>query len=276
MDITAATESDRVPDVFQAQAEELTGARIGDAHAHHWAQISLPTTHALTVIATGRALVVAPMTAVWMPAGMVHQPYVEQSVHIYNMRVNPNLVPTAPKAACTFQMTPFVHELLLHMAAIGSAHQQSAYGQKLLEILIDTIIPVPPETVSMRMPCDRRLRTIARSILVDPTDERSLEDWSQHVGASYRTLARHFVRETGLTFQEWRQTVRIIRAMKMLSSGVSVCHVASEFGYASAGGFATMFKRITGRTPSDFARVHDSQNPRFSPPGYYSQASAAN
>jgi len=264
MAIAAPIEANRVPDVFQSQAEELMAAGMSDAHAHCWAQISIPMSHAVTVMATGRALVVAPMTAVWMPAGVVHQAYIEQSVHVCNLFVNPALVSNAPTGACTFQMTSFVCELLLHMLAIGKAEQQSGYGQKLLEVLLETAEPAPLETVSMRMPRDRRLRSIARAVLANPMDERSLEDWSQYVGASYRTLARHFVSETGLTFHEWKQTVCIIRAMKMLSLGTSVCHVAAEFGYASVGGFTTMFKRATGHTPSEYARFHGArQSSRF-------------
>lgn len=246
-----------LPEVFQAAAKELHGSLMEDPHAHSWTQISIPLSRALTVMTGGHALVVAPMTALWMPAGVVHQAQVDRSVQVCSLYVNPRLVMAGPNMACAIQTTPFVRELVLHMSSLDDRQRQSPYGLQLLEIFLANAVPSPTERVSLKMPSDRRLRVVAHAVLADPADERTLEEWSGVVGASYRTLARHFIKETGLTFHEWKQTACVIEAMKALGTGHRVCNVAAELGYSSVSGFTAMFKRITGCTPSEYARVHE-------------------
>jgi len=73
---------------------------------------------------------------------------------------------------------------------------------------------------------------------------------------SERTLARLVVRETGLPFGRWRQQLHLIVALRQLSAGASVQHVAGSLGYESVTAFITMFKKAVGEPPAQyFARL---------------------
>jgi len=93
---------------------------------------------------------------------------------------------------------------------------------------------------------------ITDHLMENPDDNRGLEDWSKTAHASTRTLARLFVSETGLTFRQWRQHLRIAEAITRLSEGHSVLNVSMDLGYASQSAFTTMFRKLMGRTPSAF------------------------
>ena len=99
---------------------------------------------------------------------------------------------------------------------------------------------------------DRRLTRIAETLLADPADPRTLADWAQSIGASERTLARLFTRETGMTFGQWRQQVRLLAALARLACGGSVTDVAFDLGYASQSAFIAMFRRTLGKTPGRY------------------------
>jgi AraC-like DNA-binding protein len=55
-----------------------------------------------------------------------------------------------------------------------------------------------------------------------------------------------------MSFGQWRQQARLLRALEQLAGGAKVVDVALNMGYASPSAFATMFKRQFGVVPSDF------------------------
>jgi AraC-like DNA-binding protein len=79
-----------------------------------------------------------------------------------------------------------------------------------------------------------------------------LEEWSTLAGASSRTLARLFVRETGLRFVDWRHQVRLAQALVRLAHGQDIATVARVVGYDSASAFTAMFRQSLGKTPRDY------------------------
>lgn len=65
-----------------------------------------------------------------------------------------------------------------------------------------------------------------------------------------RTAARLFLRETGLTFGQWRQQMRLQAALEQLAAGASVTEAAFSVGYADVSSFIAAFKLLFGKTPS--------------------------
>jgi AraC-like DNA-binding protein len=102
------------------------------------------------------------------------------------------------------------------------------------------------------MPRDRRLLAITEHLGADPADKRPLGVWARTAGASPRTLARLFRRETGLGFAAWRQQARLLRALERLAAGDAVTTVALELGYEGPSAFITMFRSRLGATPGRY------------------------
>jgi len=55
-----------------------------------------------------------------------------------------------------------------------------------------------------------------------------------------------------MTFGQWRQQLRLLRALELLETGEKVVDVALQLGYESPSAFATMFKRQFGQALSQF------------------------
>jgi AraC-like DNA-binding protein len=72
------------------------------------------------------------------------------------------------------------------------------------------------------------------------------------VGASARTIERIFIRETDLTFRQWRQQARLLQAVLYLAEGRSVTEVAFDVGYASQSAFTYMFRCALGVAPRHY------------------------
>ncbi|WP_374439752.1 helix-turn-helix domain-containing protein [Pseudomonas panipatensis] len=52
-----------------------------------------------------------------------------------------------------------------------------------------------------------------------------------------RTLLRHSLRELGISFDEWRQRLIVLRALAGLETGASVECIARDLGYKSPSAF---------------------------------------
>lgn len=101
----------------------------------------------------------------------------------------------------------------------------------------------------LNVPVDPRAEHVAQAILAAPASPTGLDEWGRRVHASGRTLQRCFVRETGLTFAQWRTAARLADACERIDQGQSVATVATAVGYRSSSAFIAAFRRHYGVTP---------------------------
>jgi AraC-like DNA-binding protein len=101
-------------------------------------------------------------------------------------------------------------------------------GHHLSALVLDEIRRATAVPLAIVLPRDNRLRR-AVALMTDHKGRlRRLEDLATQVGASSRTLARHFKTETGLTFRQWRQHAQIAEAMGALTTGTSPARAAAR------------------------------------------------
>ncbi len=67
-----------------------------------------------------------------------------------------------------------------------------------------------------------------------------------------KQLAEFFIKETGLSYQEWRLQWRLHRAIELLSEGRTVGETAFELSFSSDSAFVDFFKKQTGATPLQY------------------------
>jgi len=107
-------------------------------------------------------------------------------------------------------------------------------------------------TLELPIPEDDRLKKIYKQLSTTPGDNRTLGEWGLEVGASGRTLARRYRIETGMSFGQWRQQLRILEALKRIGMQEPVTTVAIELGYDSPSAFISMFRKALGQTPGKY------------------------
>ena len=82
-----------------------------------------------------------------------------------------------------------------------------------------------------------------------------LEDVARLVFLSPKYLSRLFKQHTGMNFSEYRLKVKITESMKLLKQkGMSVEQIAFNMGYQNLESFIRIFKKITGKTPSEYRK----------------------
>ena len=118
--------------------------------------------------------------------------------------------------------------------------------------MLDELRRARPVRLGVDLPADKRLLSLCRAVLDDPTRHTTLDAWAHDAGASARTVARLFRSALGTSFVQWRPQVRLARALSLAARTRPMASIAAELGYASASAFSAMVKRAVGAPPSRF------------------------
>lgn len=252
------------PDLVTSQAgpflaaAELTqkAARETDSHSHARGQLMGALSGLVSVGVETRQWVVPTIHAIWIPPHRMHSvrsygPFSGWSVFVAEHRCA-----SLPQEARAIRTTPLLREAV-RRAATWPGTELDAAQTRIAEVILDEIGASKAESLMLPRPADARLVRIADALASDLADNRSLEEWAAWSGVSARTLSRRFVAETGLTFAQWRQQARLLRALERVADGAPVTTIAFELGYENVSAFIDMFRRATGTTPGRYLK-HES------------------
>ncbi|ROW64854.1 AraC family transcriptional regulator [Cronobacter malonaticus] len=156
-----------------------------------------------------------------------------------------------PDAPCILTLSGLLREAVTR-AATWKENHLTASQQRLAGVILDEIASLPQVNLGLPMPQDARLIRIARALSARPDDARRLEEWAAWAGLSSRTLTRRFSVETGFSFTQWRQRVRLLKALEFLAAGKPVTAVALDLGYDNVSTFIALFRRVFGSTPGRY------------------------
>jgi AraC-like DNA-binding protein len=231
--------------------EYPTGSDI-PAHRHSRGQL-LGTFRGLMSVGTMRGQWVVPsIHAVWVPPHHYYSMRSHGAFSGYLVSVAENACATLPMELCTIGASALLREAIFRAAAWDEGYMEKEQTH-IAMVIVDEIRNLPRQRLGLPMPCDPRVLRIASAIADNPADNRRLEEWASWAGMSTRTMVRRFIAETGLSFTEWRQQARLMRAQELLAADTPVTTVALDLGYETVSGFIAMFRRAFGVTPARYA-----------------------
>jgi AraC-like DNA-binding protein len=106
---------------------------------------------------------------------------------------------------------------------------------------------------------DPLLSNALREIHGDVARGWTVQQLARAAGMSRAAFAERFARKVGLPPMQYVLEWRVALAKEMLiGERPSLAEVASRVGYHSASAFTTAFTRVTGHSPSEYARSTDS------------------
>lgn len=197
--------------------------------------------------------VVPPGHAVWMPAGLLHRLSAASPVEFHSLHVAPDAAPLAPHSGAVVP-DPLVAALLIAAADLPHDQPLDEPAARLVQVLLDRLPGLRTAPLGLNWPRDPRAQRIADALSANPADAAVLEDLAAAAGVTARTAARLFVKETGQTFGQWRQQLRLLVALEHLGGGASVTQVALEVGYSDVSSFIAVFRDAFGDTPARYFR----------------------
>jgi AraC-like DNA-binding protein len=224
-------------------------------HSHYSAQLEYASLGVMKVMTRKGIWCVPPQRAVFIPAHMEHQSSSSGGISLCNLLIQPDAAPGLPEDCCVVTVPPLLRELMLHAVTLPRLYEDGSAEERIVDVILDMLQGLESAPLDLPIGSDARIRRVYEGLSENPDDNRSLESWGHMVGASGRTLARLFRSQTGLSFRQWRQQLRILEAIDRLGRGDSVTTIALDLGYESPSAFITMFKKALGKTPGQYFRA---------------------
>ena len=224
------------------------------AHSHSRGQIISVMKGVATVGAHNRVWVVPPNRAMWIPAGTEHWVRYSKTLALRSLFTDATASAGLPRSCAILHLDALSRELLNTAVDFCWDLDANHSEMRLVRLLLDRMPTLMQPALNVPDGKDRRVLRIMAMLRDSPDDNRTLAEWGNMVGASDRTLARLFIRDTGMTFTVWRRQHRLVVALEQLAVGTPVTSVAHNLGYETAGNFSTMFRSAFHQSPREYFR----------------------
>jgi AraC-like DNA-binding protein len=188
----------------------------------------------------------------WMPPDLDHKISISGTLRGWGVLLRPDLCACLPAEPCVMGTSSLLRALVERAAGWADPTEVTPDRARLIEVMLDEIRMAPRQPLHLPMPRDPRALRIAERLVARPDLPDTLEELARWAGLSERTARRVFHSETRMHFSQWRQQMRLTRAMERLAHGEPVSEVADAVGYASPSNFIAMFRRAFGVSPARF------------------------
>lgn len=233
-------------DVFDTQCAEM--------HKHPRAQLIYSCKGVMKVMVKDSVWLVSPDQAIWVPPMLDHQVFFLKENHIRNLYFDPSVTSGLPQECFTFNVSPFLRELILKMVTHAEPETRNSPFERLVMVLLDELTSITPARCFLPTSDEPHIRKVIDILTNNPGDKRDLAGFAEIACISPRTLLRLFTREVGMSFGNWRKQVRLMAAIEMLTRGIPVSQVSMELGYNSSSAFTEMFRKEFGISPGRYFR----------------------
>ncbi|WP_432720069.1 helix-turn-helix transcriptional regulator [Jeongeupia wiesaeckerbachi] len=243
---------DALPQTVVAMSRNYAQGHDSGVHQHRQAQLVYACNGVMRVETAQGNWVLPPQRALWVPPQTPHRVMIASDAEMRTIYVEPAATPGLPARCMVLEVSPLLRELILALTALPIRQDEGGRASLIATLIIAELHELPTAPLHLPMPHDARLTRLCDYVLGRLDGEETLEQLADLAGASSRTLARRFRSETGLSFREWRQQARLIRALELLAQNEPLKRIAERLGYASQSAFSAMFHRTLGVEPSHY------------------------
>ena len=239
-----------LPQTIGAMSKQFADGYVIAPHEHVRDQLLYATSGIMRLRTERDAWIVPSDGAVYIPGGTRHSVAMHGDVEMRTLYIHATPAGERPRSLCVVAVSNLLRELILALGDEPLLYDPDSRGGLVARLIERELASARELSLHVPLPQDSRLQRLCAALLADPSDGRTLDDWSEVAGASTRTLARLFARDLGMSFNQWRQRVRFHNALNALSCGEPISRVAEQHGYRSASAFSAAFGKVMGSPPS--------------------------
>lgn len=221
-------------------------------HYHHCAQLIHTLSGVVRVDTAQGSWIVPPSRGVWLPAFTRHALHITGRVAARTLFIDPLARADLPASCQVVQISPLLRELIVSALTLAESYQPGTREERIYELILDELRGLDVLPFALPGATSERLLRLCEQIQQAPGESWTLARAAALLNVAERTLARHFMRETGLHFSDWVRQARLVIALTRLAQGDSVLRVALDLGYESPSAFSAMFRRLLGVSPAEY------------------------
>ena len=221
-------------------------------HSHTWGQLHLIQQGLLEMEVEKKKLISPASYAIWTPAHKTHRAFNRTNIDYCAINICEQFSSKLPKHPCMIPLTPMLNTIINDFIERKITVIEAKEDRYLAYVLIDRLAQAAPITNYLPVSEDRLLKPILIALEQDPADNKNLCEWAKQVFSTERTLARRFQSELHMSFNDWRQRAKLVKALSLLKQAISINEIAFQLGYSQGSAFIKMFRKMTGVTPQQY------------------------
>ena len=247
-----------IPAPLWLRIRDAPAATFYPEHTHAWGEFIYAIDGVLEINVDQIHYLTPPPYGIWLPPNTQHHGINRHKVTHFTLYVHESLCQHMPQQAGILLTAPLVPALLEHIQQYPLPEQDPAY-LRLLDVLLDLLTQA--KLVGSYLPTSQHpaLAKILDHLYQHPADPRTLAELAKTINMTERTLARYSQKELGMSLHEWRQRLKVMKAMTLLNQGKTIETIALDLGYASASAFIYMFKHWMNCTPDQFRKLYQGK-----------------
>lgn len=228
---------------------EMPAGATYPVHSHPWGEFVYSFSGVMEVRLKTDHLTAPAHYGIWLPPGVVHEGLNRYSATHCSLYLMPELCDGMPESPCALGVNALTIAMLEHLRLHPLSSPLSQENHRLLGVLRDQLKIAQRYKNFLPYTDDPLLAAVLEKLERNPADNTPLAELASLSGTTIRTLNRKCQEALGMPLNEWRQRMRVVKAIRLLEKGAKVESVAFEMGYNSASAFIAMFHRQTGLTP---------------------------
>jgi AraC-like DNA-binding protein len=241
------------PAPLSFRTESYGAGGIFEEKRQPWCKVGYAVTGVMEARVEGRRFLCPPHYATWIPADALHACHNRENVKFVSIYIDPDLCAGMPEKACTLALSLLIKAILADFAGRRITVPETEADQRLALVLVDQLLKAPRRESFLPVSDDDLLQPVIDALQADPSDRRSLAEWARSLQTTEKTLSRRFQGQLGISFNEWRQRLKLVVSLSLIEDGRSVQSIAKTLGYNSPSAFIAMFRRLTGTSPTHLA-----------------------
>ncbi|WP_256901532.1 AraC family transcriptional regulator [Vibrio harveyi] len=228
------------------------GKHDSGMHEHKKGQLLYAPQGCMTFALDNSICILPPTKAVWIPPHTSHRAVMTNVVAYRSLYFDCSKY-SCPKNIVMIEVNDLLKALIDKMA-LWEWDIEETKTQATSTLFWEEFYQAKQFELSLPLPSDRRLTGFRKAMTKGDFIAPELNQLSQTVGASSKTITRLFKAETGMSYQDWRQQWRLLKAIELLCEERQVSDVAHCLEFSSDSAFIAFFKKQTGQTPLNFMK----------------------
>lgn len=222
------------------------------AHSHLRGQLLYAVEGVMTIESLHGRWIVPPSRGVWIIAGEQHAVRMHGNVAMKTLFINTNASAELPTSTCVLDIQPLLKALIIAISETSLEYAKNSREDRIAQLILDEIRIHPSLPLHLPWPENKQLQMLCRQMIQELSEQKSSMDWARQLNVSAKSFHRYFKKETGITFGQWREQARMLKALEGIAKGEKLLHVAIESGYQSQSAFSAVFKKHFGLPPSAY------------------------
>lgn len=245
--------TDHLPAPIFFRIERMPARATYPSLRHDWGEFVYSFSGMTEVRTEAQHFLAPPHLGLWIPPDVEHIGFNNgEAVHC-SIYIRRDLCLALPERPCAIIVSALLRAILEQLNNPSGESGSGRAQARLLRVLVDQIASCPTTGSFIPHADSPELEVLLKTLRDFPADNRTTGELAKAFHMTERTLMRRCQKELGMSLIEWRQRMRLVRALPMLRDGHSVESVALDMGYSTSSAFIAMFRRLTGASPAKFA-----------------------